>query len=199
LRQETFPPWTHMTDENPCLRTIKSGQSRLDQLSHLQDGSPHGTLSPSNRRPSLPIIKQLVHDNCSTQTQQTQLESPYLEETTIVFVHNVKIIDVILRGTKLFQYTDIFTGSPGGVDGDVKGVGFVEEEGEFREDGFGMFLDGRFQMVVRVGSSELSAHVAGDEGTVLNDVFECSTTALTSRILWDGSYFSFILSKESSS
>jgi hypothetical protein len=116
-----------------------------------------------------------------------------------MFIHNVEIIDMILCGTKLFQHTDVFAGSPGGVNGNVKCEGFVEEEREFRKDGFGMFLDGGFQVVVRVGSSELSSHVAGDEGTVLNDMLECSTTALVSRILWDGSYFSFILSKDSSS
>jgi hypothetical protein len=58
-----------MTDENPCLGTIKGGQSSLNQFSHLQDSSPHGALSPSDRRPSFTIVKQFVHDNGSTQAQ----------------------------------------------------------------------------------------------------------------------------------
>jgi hypothetical protein len=103
-----------------------------------------------------------------------------------MFIHNVKIIDMILCGTKLFQHTDVFAGSPGGVDGNVKGEGFIEEEREFREDWFGMFLDGGFQVVVGVGSSELSAHVAGDEGTVLNDVLERSNNSIsaTNSVGW---------------
>jgi len=65
-----------------------------------------------------------------------------------VFIHDVKIIDMVLCGAELFQDTDVFAGSPGGVDGDVECVGFAEEKGEFREDGFRVFLDGRFQMFV---------------------------------------------------
>lgn len=175
LCQETLSPRTHMTDENPRLGAVKCSQCCLNQFSHLQDSGPHSPLTTRNRSPPLSIVKQFVHDDRPTQSQQTQFKSTDFEKTTVVLVNNKKIIDVIFRRTELFQHTDVFAGSPCGVDGDVECLGFVEEERKFREDRFRVFLNGRFQVFVGVGSSELCAHVSGDQRTVLNDVFECST------------------------
>jgi hypothetical protein len=58
-----------------------------------------------------------------------------------------------------------------------------------------MLFDGRFEIVMGVGSREGSTHGFGHKRTVLNDMFERSAV----RSDCQETYFSFILSKDSSS
>lgn len=185
-----------MTDENPRLAAIECGQSSLDQFSHLQHGGPHGSLTASNGSPSLSIVKQFVHDDGATQSEQSQFETSDLEETTVVFVDNVEIIDLILLSAEFLQDTHVLAGAPGGVDGDIERERLFEKEGQLGEDGFRMFFDGLFERVLGVGSGECSAHVLWNKRTVLDDVFECSTHR---QSVHRATYFSFILSNDSSS
>jgi hypothetical protein len=184
LSQETFPARAHVRDKDSRLTPIERRQSSLDQLSHLQDSGPHRALTTSNRRPPLAIIKQLVHDNSTAQSKQSQLDSANLQEPRIMLVDQEEILHLILCAAELFEHTDVLAGPPGGVDGDIKAGSLVEEEREFGEDWFRVFSDGVFQDIVRGGAGELAAHVSGDEGAVLNDVFEGSER-LDTRV-WDG-------------
>jgi hypothetical protein len=101
-----------------------------------------------------------------------------------MFVDQEEILHLILCATELFEHTDVFAGAPGGVNGDIKARSLVEKEREFGEDWFRVFSDGVFQGIVWGGAGELAAHVSGDEGAVLNDVFEGSEW-LDTRV-WDG-------------
>jgi len=58
-----------------------------------------------------------------------------------MLVDDKEVVDLILLGPEFFEDADVFAGAPAGVDGDVEGGGFVEVEGEFGEDWFGVGFD----------------------------------------------------------
>ena len=167
--------------ENKCRRLFGSRLSLPDHVpwSILSERiTPGVRIGDKNGSPFLTIVHQTVLDFRPNQSQQMQIESTDLENTTVV--DDVEIIDMVLRRRKLFQQTDTFAGYPGGVDGDVECVGLAEEEREHRKDPFRMFL-GRFRV------RGLSTHVSDEEVTVWNPP-AYTTTELVSQVLWERGY-----------
>jgi hypothetical protein len=120
-------------NEDTSLGRIVNAVGGIDELAHLEQGSPHGALSASNGSPPLAVVEELVHDHCTAKTQKTELHSANIQQARVGFVDDVKVVDLVLSGAQLLQDLDILTGSPHRVHGDVEGVGIVQEEGQFGE------------------------------------------------------------------
>lgn len=67
-----------MGDEDASFGRIVNSVSSVYQLTHLEKGSPHRALSTGDGGAALSIVKELVHNNCTTETQQTQLDAANL-------------------------------------------------------------------------------------------------------------------------
>jgi len=66
-----------------------------------------------------------------------------------MFVDKEEIVHLIFCAAEFFEYTDVFAGTPGSVDGDFEAGGLVEEERKFGEDWFCVFSNCGFKGFVR--------------------------------------------------
>jgi hypothetical protein len=90
-------------------------------------------LTSSNGSPTFTIVEKLVHYNRTTKSEQTELNATNIKQTRMGLVNDVKVVDLVLPGSKLFQHLNIFTSTPHSVDGDVEAVGLIEEIRKLRK------------------------------------------------------------------
>ena len=108
---------------------------RVDEFSDLKNGSPHRSSTTRDRRLSDSVVEQLVTDDRTTESKQSQSNSTDEENSRSRFVQNGEIRNGVARRTRraiesrlggrgrrsgesdLLEDGDIFTSAPDGVNG----------------------------------------------------------------------------------
>ena len=75
LVEEAFSCRRCVCDEHASLCGVVHTVCSVDQLTNLQDSSPHGALATSDGCTAFSVVEQLVHDDRATQTEQTELHA----------------------------------------------------------------------------------------------------------------------------
>jgi hypothetical protein len=86
-------------------------------------------LTTGDSRSAFTIVKELVHDHSTTKSQKAKFHTTDIQQLRMCLIDDVQVIHFVFVGTKLFQNLHILTSPPHGVDGNIKSVSLIEEEG----------------------------------------------------------------------
>jgi hypothetical protein len=90
-------------------------------------------LATSNGGSTFTVVKQFVHDDGTTKTQKSKLDTANLEQHGTSLVNYVKVGHLVLGRAELFQYPDVFASTPDGIYGDLELHLSAEQKWELRE------------------------------------------------------------------
>lgn len=106
----------------------------VDQFADLQGGGPHGALAASDGCAAVAIVKELVGNKGTAETEETEFYTTKIEKASGGFIKDVEVVDGVLGGPKFFEDENIFARAPYGVYRNLELDLAGEEEGEFREE-----------------------------------------------------------------
>ena len=106
----------------------------VDQFADLQGGGPHGALAASDGCAAVAIVKELVGNKGTAETEETEFYTTKIEKASGSFIKDVEVVDGVLGGPKFFEDENIFARAPYGVYRNLELDLAGEEEGEFREE-----------------------------------------------------------------